>query len=116
MSEIPNLGGQGKTQPTGRGVPIGGVNQAPSGLSGPGRGVGIPNLMTMMPQMGRGVTPMQPRMQVVPQNIPNIQNKMPMGGMGVMQPGMIRPPMMNPMMVRPPQQQQQTQQNKNFQG
>lgn len=91
MSEIPNQGGQGKTQPTGRGVPIGNM-QAPSGLSGPGRGVGIPNLMTMMPTMGRGATPIsQPRMQMNPQNM-NIQ----MGGM-------IRPPTMNPMMIRPPQ-------------
>ena len=70
----------------------------------------IPNLMTMMPSMGRGVTPMQPRMQMPPQNMQmppqNMQYKMPMGGiggMGTMLPGMIRTPMMNPIMVRPPQ-------------
>jgi hypothetical protein len=79
------------------------MSQAQSGLSGPGRGVGIPNLMNMMPTMGRGVTPINPpRMQMPQQNIQSMPNIIPMGmqqNIG----GMIRPPMINPMMIRPPQ-------------
>jgi len=30
------------------------TSQAPQGLSGPGRGVGGPGMMNMMPNMGRG--------------------------------------------------------------
>jgi small nuclear ribonucleoprotein B and B' len=70
-SDIPNVG-QGKTQPIGRGVPLS-VTQAPSGLSGPGRGVGMPGA-NMMP-MGRGMAP-----------IPNTNPRMPL----------IRAPSMNP--------------------
>ncbi len=112
MSEIPNTGGRGSSQPMGRGLGQGGIGQAPSGLSGPGRGVGVPNMMGMMPTIGRGMTPINPPMQRMPMptqgmNIPqNLPNKMPMGGMmpsNMPMGGMIRPPMMNPMMVRPPQ-------------
>jgi small nuclear ribonucleoprotein B and B' len=73
FSDIPNIG-QGKTQPIGRGTPIS-VTQAPSGLSGPGRGVGMPGAMNMMPGMGRGMAP-----------VPNMQPRMPF----------IRPPTSNP--------------------
>jgi hypothetical protein len=31
------------------------TSQAPQGLSGPGRGVGGPGMMNMMPNMGRGM-------------------------------------------------------------
>ena len=79
--------------PSGRGVPVSTLSGAPSGLSGPGRGVGIPN---MMPSMGRGMTP-------IPQNI----TRLPSPGIhqmfqGMMQPNMVRAPMMNQMMIRPP--------------
>ncbi len=98
MSEVPNLGGLGKSVPTGRGIPIGNVTGAPSGLSGPGRGVGIPNLMNVMPSMGRGMTPIQQGMPRMPaQQMGNFQ--------GMMQPGMgnmVRPQIINPMMIRPP--------------
>lgn len=116
--------------PIGRGVSISTVSQAPSGLSGPGRGVGIPNMINMIPTMGRGM----PNIPMNPQNIqmpmgrgmpppgqiqPNI---IPQGGMinNMAMPPMMRPPpqMMNPMMMPPnvrppmnmtinPQQQQQ---------
>lgn len=112
MTEIPNTGGRGTTQPIGRGMAPGGIGQAPSGLSGPGRGVGVPNMMTMMPTIGRGMTPLNQPIQRMPMpspgiNIPqNIPGKIPIGGMmptNIPMGGMIRPPMMNPMMVRPPQ-------------
>ncbi len=47
--------GQGKSQPIGRGMTTGTSSQAPQGLSGPGRGVGGPGMMNMMPNMGRGM-------------------------------------------------------------
>lgn len=107
--------------PIGRGVSISTVSQAPSGLAGPGRGVGVPNMINMVPTMGRGMPniPMNPpnmsgmQRMPPPQNINtqmqqnvlpsqgNMMNNMPM-------PPMMRPPpqMMNPMMmppnVRPP--------------
>lgn len=100
MNEIPNVGGQGKTQPTGRGIPTG---MAPSGLSGPGRGVGVPNMMNMMPTMGRGATPIPQQRMPMPMSgmmMPQMGGGMP----GVPQiGGMVRPPMVNPMMIRPPQ-------------
>jgi hypothetical protein len=101
--------------PIGRGVSLSSVSQAPSGLSGPGRGVGVPNMINMVPAMGRG-------MPTIPMNPPNMPppgmagrgvqppNMMPpqqnmMGNMQ-MNPMMRPPPMMNPMMmppnVRPP--------------
>lgn len=100
--------------PIGRGTPIGNVSQAPSGLQGPGRGVGIQNTMNMIPTMGRGMMPgqnMPPRMMTMPPGGMPMMGNMPMGGM-------IRPPMINPMMtqnMRPPMQnmQQQNYQNPN---
>ena len=50
FSDIPNVG-QGKSQPIGRGST---ATQAPSGLSGPGRGVGGPGMLNMLPSTGRG--------------------------------------------------------------
>jgi small nuclear ribonucleoprotein B and B' len=50
FSDIPNAG-QGKSQPIGRGST---ATQAPSGLSGPGRGVGGPGMLNMLPTTGRG--------------------------------------------------------------
>jgi hypothetical protein len=96
------LGGQGKTAPIGRGMPVGGVSQAPSGLSGPGRGVGVPFMMQMMPTMGRGATPIPQNINA--QRLPIQQNIQ----MGMMQSniqiggGMIRPQLINPMMIKPP--------------
>jgi small nuclear ribonucleoprotein (snRNP)-like protein len=93
FSEIPNTG-SGKSQPIGRGVPVNGQTQAPMGLSGPGMGVGIPNMMQMMPTMGRGSAIPQGmnRMPMPPQ--------MPMGGIPQM--GGIRPPQVNNQMIKPP--------------
>lgn len=73
--------GAGKSQPIGRGVALG-VTQAPSGLSGPGRGVGVPNMMNMLPTMGRG-------MPNIGGNIPGNMQRMPPMGMGMR---MARPP------------------------
>ena len=105
--------------PIGRGVSISTVSQAPSGLAGPGRGVGIPNMINMIPTMGRGM----PNIPMNQQNMPGMQrmppptnnnqiqtNVMPQGNMinNMAMPPMMRPPpqMMNPMMmppnVRPP--------------
>jgi len=101
--------------PIGRGVSLSSVSQAPSGLAGPGRGVGVPNMINMMPAMGRG-------MPTIPMNPPNMpppvmagrgiqppnlmQQPNLMGNMPPMNPMMRPPPMMNPMMmppnVRPP--------------
>ena len=105
--------------PIGRGVSISTVSQAPSGLAGPGRGVGIPNMINMIPTMGRGMPnipmnqPNMPGMQRMPPPTNNNQiqtNVMPQGNMinNMAMPPMMRPPpqMMNPMMmppnVRPP--------------
>lgn len=106
--------------PIGRGVSISTVSQAPSGLAGPGRGVGVPNMINMVPTMGRGMPnipinpPNMPGMQRMPppQTINNQmpQNVIPQGNMmnNMPMPPMMRPPpqMMNPMMmppnVRPP--------------
>ena len=112
--------------PIGRGVSISTVSQAPSGLAGPGRGVGIPNMINMIPTMGRGMPnipmnqPNMPGMQRMPP--PQIQpNVMPQGNMinNMAMPPMMRPPpqMMNPMMmppnVRPPMNQPINQQQSN---
>lgn len=53
-------------------MPTGTTTQAPQGLSGPGRGVGGPGMMNMMPNMGRG-------MGIPNQNIPNSQFQPPQG-------------------------------------
>ena len=101
--------------PIGRGVSISTVSQAPSGLAGPGRGVGIPNMINMIPTMGRGMPniPMNqqnmPGMQRMPPQTINNQiqpNIMPQGNMinNMAMPPMMRPPpqMMMPPNVRPP--------------
>lgn len=71
MTEITNP--SGKSQTIGRGVPLT-SEQAPTGLAGPGRGVGITNPMTMTPTMGRGMT--------MPQNVQRPSSV----------PGNVRPP------------------------
>jgi hypothetical protein len=110
--------------PIGRGVSISTVSQAPSGLAGPGRGVGIPNMINMIPTMGRGM----PNIPMNPPNMPGMQrmpppnmnnqmqpNMMPQGNMinNMSMPPNMRPPpqMINPMMMppnmRPPPQNNQ---------
>ena len=81
FSDIPNVG-QGKSQPIGRGSVI---SQAPSGLSGPGRGVGGPGMLNMLPSTGRGgIINQNAFMQQKAQNlIPgqmNMQPRAPMTG------------------------------------
>lgn len=95
--------------PIGRGVSISTVSQAPSGLAGPGRGVGIPNMINMIPTMGRGMPnipmnpPNMPGMQRMPPS--NMNNQMPQSNMtnNMNMPPNMRPPpqMMNPMMMPP---------------
>lgn len=97
--------------PIGRGVSISTVSQAPSGLAGPGRGVGIPNMINMMPTMGRGMSNMPmnappnlpPMGRINPPNMPqpNMMNQPNMMPNIPMNPMMRPPPMMNPMMMNP---------------
>ena len=86
--------GIGIAQAIGRGL-SNQQQQAQSGLGSIGRGVGIPNMMGMIPPMGRGNVP---RMPIQQSNIPVMPN---------IPGGMIRPPMMppniRPHMTAPPQ-------------
>jgi hypothetical protein len=59
------------------------TQQAQSGLSGPGRGVGIPSMSTMAPTMGRGIPTMP---------IGNIAPRVPVHPPSNVQMQMIRPP------------------------
>jgi small nuclear ribonucleoprotein B and B' len=87
FNEMPNPG-IGIAQAIGRGLTN--QQQAQPGLGSIGRGVGIPNMMAMVPPqpIGRGMPPRMPMPPTAMRNVPL---------------GMIRPPMMPPPMnIRPP--------------
>jgi small nuclear ribonucleoprotein B and B' len=87
FNEMPNPG-IGIAQAIGRGLTN--QQQAQPGLGSIGRGVGIPNMMAMVPPqpIGRGMPPRMPMPPTTMRNVPL---------------GMIRPPMMPPPMnIRPP--------------
>lgn len=63
------------------------TQQAQSGLAGPGRGVGITNLNTMIPTMGRGI-PIMP--------IGNMAPRLPINPPSNLNMQMVKPPTSNP--------------------